>query len=148
MNRIGEMERRMAEAYLGCDVWPGLGLRHSTFLLGLLSSLPTAKDLIRIQGTNGKIFHRDTKKKKTFSSFSPAVLFSSSLLEIQMSQNRIKDMKRSMQLFIFSSQICTKVEPLQRGSTSYFQDTQSTMSKVLKLPPFSTPKKEKKTARV
>jgi hypothetical protein len=105
MNRIGEMERRMAEAYLGCDVWPGLGLRHSTFLLGLLSSLPTAKDLIRIQGTNGKIFHRDTKKKKTFSSFSPAVLFSSSLLEIQMSQNRIKDMKRSMQLFIFSSHL-------------------------------------------
>ncbi len=136
----------MAEAYLGCDVWPGLGLRHSTFLLGLLSSLPTAKDLIRIHGTNGKIIHMryPKKKKKSFSSFSPAVLFSSSLLAIQMSQNRIKDMKRSMQLFIFSSQICTKVEPLQRGFISYFQDNQSTMSKVLKLPPFSTPKKEKK----
>jgi hypothetical protein len=58
------MERRMAEAYLGCDVWPGLGLRHSTFLLGLISSLPTAKDLIRIHGTNGKIIHMRYPKKK------------------------------------------------------------------------------------
>lgn len=127
------MERRMAEAYLGCDVWPGLGLRHSTFLLGLLSSLPTAKDLIRIHGTNGKIIHMrypKKKEKKSFSSFSPAVLFSFSLLAIQMSQNRIKVVKRSMQLFIFSSQICTKVEPLQRGFISYFQDNQSITSTV------------------
>jgi hypothetical protein len=64
MRKIGEMERRMAEAYLGCDVWPGLGLRHSTFLLGLLSSLPTAKDFIRIHETNGKIIHMRYPKKK------------------------------------------------------------------------------------
>lgn len=126
------MERRMAEAYLGCDVWPGLGLRHSTFLLGLLSSLPTAKDLIRIHGTNGKIIHMRYPKIYIYkySSSSPAVLFSSSLLAIQMSQNRIKVVKRSMPWFVFSSQICTKVEPLQRGFISCFQDNQSTMCKV------------------
>lgn len=96
MRKIGEMERRMAEAYLGCDVWPGLGLRHSTFLLGLLSSLPTAKDFIRIHETNGKIIHMRYPKIYIYkySSSSPAVLFSSSLLATQMSQNRIKVVKR------------------------------------------------------
>jgi hypothetical protein len=79
MRKIGEMDRRMAEAYLGCDVWPGLGLRHSTFLLGLLSSLPTAKDLIRIHGTNGKIIHmrytNHKKKKNIFFIYSCSSFF-------------------------------------------------------------------------